>query len=254
VAGRDVNGTSSVIILETTSNRIRSQHEMYDNLTVQVMGNIGTYLHAVDVMGGSSIFNTTQWVFEERIEPSVGPCQFSVLRTNLPWTSGGVDGRLVVREFIMLNRTVIWDVDIPPVQASTYIMNKYSSNVIVASPNGEGGSKIQVLHDHNGSFEVGPEINTDMTITSMMLTPGEANVFGVGFSNGEYKQYNVTDEYFFNTTEPDPDPNPDPGPGPDGDANEGKDMPIWLIGIVIILVVTISLLWILKVRAPREKS
>lgn len=252
VAGRDINGTSSVIILETTSNRIRSQHEMYDNLTVQVMGDIGTYLHAVDVMGGSSIFNTTQWVYEERIEPSVGPCQFSVLRTNLPWTSGGVDGRLVVREFIMLNRTVIWDVDIPPVQASTYIMNKYSSNVIVASPNGEGGSKIQVLHDHNGSFEVGPEINTDMTITSMMLTPGEANVFGVGFSNGGYKQYNVTDEYFFNTTEP--DPNPDPGPGPDGDANEGKDMPIWLIGIVIILVVTISLLWILKVRAPREKS
>ena len=251
VAGRDINGTSSVIILETVSKRIRSEHKIHNNMTVQVMGNIGMYLHAIDVGGGSTVFNTSHWAFEERIEPSVGPCQFSVVRTNLPWTSGGLNGRLVVRENFQLNSTVTYDVDIPPVQASTYIRNNFTSNVIVASPNGEGGSKIQVLHDYNGSFEVGPEIDSDMTVTSMMLTPGEVDEFGVGYSNGVFKRYKVTDNILIHYKEPDPEPDSTPGPGPDDEPPKYTDTTVLLSSAIIILIVVISIWWILKVRAPK---
>ena len=260
IAGRDFNGTSFVLILEMGSKRILEEHKVYDNLTVQAFGNIETNLYAVDVMGGSSIFNTSQWNYEERVGPIVGPCQFSVLRTNLPWTSGGVNGRLVVREFLLLNKTVTYDVDIPPVQASTYIRNDFTSNVIVASPNGKGGSKIQVLHDYNGSFELGAEIDTDMTVTSMMLTPGESSVFGVGFSNGVFKMYNVSDYTLVDIEEPFPGPDQDPGPGPDGipglmdDPNRNKDMMYLSYGIVIVLIVVISLWWVVKVKNPKMRS
>jgi len=251
VAGRDINGTSCVIFQERVSRIIRSEHEIYDNLTIQTMGNIGMYVHAIDVEGGSAVFNTSNWAFEERVEPSVGPCQFSVLRTNLPWTSGGLNGRLVVRENFQLNMTITYDVEIPPVQASTYIKNDITSNLIVASPNGKGGSKIQVLHDYNGSFEVGLEIDTDMTVTSMMLPQGEQFEFGVGFSNGVFKRYKVTEDVIIHNKEP--DPKPEPGPGPDSEDGPPKytDPMILLSSAVIILIVIISMWWILKVRTSK---
>jgi len=254
IAGRDINGTSRVIFLETVSKRIRSEHEMYDDLTVQYIGNHELYLYAIDVQGGSTVFNTSQWSFEDRIEPIVGPCQFSVVRTNLPLTFGGVNGRLVVREYFMLNQTVTFDVDISPVQASTYIRINVTSNVIVASPNGKGGSKIQVLHDYNGSHEVGPEIDTEMTVTSMMaLHEGETGVFGVGFSNGVFKWYEVSDFDIFHYEEPDPDPEPEPIPEPRQEDPPPKytDPMILLSSAVIILIVVISIWWILKVRDPK---
>ncbi len=256
VAGRDVNGTSSVITLETNFYRILTKHNMYDNLTVQAIGNFESYLHVIDVEGGSSVLNTSQWNYEERIDPSVGPCQFSVVRTNLPVTFGGVNGQLIVREYIMLNQTVRYEVDNAPVQASTFIRNNITSNVIVASPNGQGGSKIQVLHDYNGTFEVGAEIDFDMTVTTMMLSPGESKAFGVGFSNGVFKRYKVSEEVIIHNEEPGtgPDPGLDGGPGPDQYDEPPKytDPMILLSVAVITLIVVISIWWILKVRTPKK--
>jgi hypothetical protein len=251
VAGRDVNGTSSMIMLETTSKNVRSTHNIFDNLTIQSIGNFELYLHAIDVQGGSTIFNTSNWNYEERIEPVVGPCQFSVIRTNLPITYGGVNGRLVVKEFFLLNQTVTFEVDIPPVQASTSIRNNYTSNVIVASPNDGGGSKIQVLHDYNGSFEVGPEIDFDATVTSMMLTPGESNQFGVGFSNGVFKLFKVSDMVLKHYEEPDPDP--EPWPKSNDPERPYKEIINIAIGVIIYSIVAVSLWWFFKVRPKKKK-
>ncbi|MCK5414963.1 MAG: hypothetical protein KAJ35_06250, partial [Thermoplasmata archaeon] len=171
---------------------------------------------------------------------------FHRLRTNHPWTVGGEDGRVLLKKDFLLNRTFDMTFDVPA-QAACWLKANLTNNVIIAFPKAGGGSKIQAYHDWNGSYELGDELETEGTVTTMVsvLTVRtdfvNHNVISVGFSNGEFKQYNVTDSLeFIPIIPPDQD---------DGWPDVWKVLP----GTILIIVIAILVLrYFLMRRSPED--
>ena len=100
--------------------------------------------------------------------------------------------------------------------------------IVVASPTDDGPSRIQVLYDHNGPFELWAEVETNGTITTVMTDPTVWNAFTVGFSNGVIKMYNVTDDILLHTVIPD-----------DPDRNPRNILMDWTIGLAVVAAIVL---------------
>ena len=241
VVGRDENGTSQIITLETRTDSVRSTHNVHGNLTIQTTGVLGDKFIALDVEGGATTISTYDWTYHDRIVDIEGPYAFARLRTNHPWILGGQNGRVLIKEDYMLNRTFDMTFDVPA-QAACWVKSSLANNFIVALPKAGGGSIIQVYHDRNGSIELGGELETKGTVTTMYsvirvrFDPERDSVISVGFGNGEFKQYNVTSDLQLTPIYP-----PDPGDKDDGDG-DGKwqsDNRRYIPGTVILIVVAV---------------
>ena len=246
VVGRADNGTSQIISLETRTNRVHTNNTVYGNLTILSTAVVGYNFIAIDVEGGTTSINTSGWTYDERIVDIGGPYSFHRLRTNHPWTVGGEDGRVLLKKDFLLNRTFDMTFDVPA-QAACWLKANLTNNLIIAFPKAGGGSKLQAYHDWNGSYELGDELETEGTVTTMVsvLTVRtdfvNHNVISVGFANGEFKQYNVTDSLeFIPIIPPDQD-----GGWPD----------VWKVlpGTILIIVIAILVLrYFLMRRSPED--
>lgn len=240
VAGRAENGTSQIIILETDTDVVHRVHTYHENLTVQSLDHVGFDLIALDVEGGATLFNTFGWTYERRIELIQGPFSWSLLRDTFPWTLGGENGRMLIRKDLVVNQTISFVVDPPPLQAACHFTNTLSENIAVASASAEGGSVIRVYSSYNGTYDLCNVIKTEGTITSIMANYSLADTFAVSFSDGLFKRYQVTENVTLLWEEPEKDPD-DFGPHWEN-----------RIGIMIILVVAFLIVWRVRKGKPDE--
>ncbi|MCK5414965.1 MAG: hypothetical protein KAJ35_06260 [Thermoplasmata archaeon] len=243
VAGRDENGTSQILTMETETDSVYKVYDVDGNRTIQTIGVVGLLLMALDVEGGANIFTTSLWLFTERREIIDGPFSTSLLRTDHPVTYGGANGHVLMEENFLLNQTFTYDLDDPPVQAACWLHNNNSANIIVASPKAGGGSRLQVFHNYDGEFEVGTEINTSGSVTTIFKDPYVWNVISVGFANGEFRQYNLTDLFDEPIVEE-----------PDADEDEGLLALIIMLlpGTIIIVVIAVLVVRYFLIRRSRE--
>jgi hypothetical protein len=199
VAGRADNGTSMIISLEIQTDSILTNHTVYGNLTIEATAVMSHQFVALDVEGGATLIDTTRWTYDDRIVDIDGPFSFARLRTNHPWTVGGEDGHVLMKKDFLLNQTFDMTYEVPA-QAACWLKANLTNSVIIALPKAGGGSKIQGYHDRNGSFELGDELETEGTVTTMVSVVSvrsdfyKHTVISVGFASGEFKQYNIADE------------------------------------------------------------
>lgn len=199
VVGRDASGTSQIVALETRTDSVRSTHDVHGNLSIQMTGLISAHFIALDVEGGATMISTYNWTYHDRIVDIEGPYSFARLRTNHPWMVGGQNGHVLIKEDYMVNRTFDMTFD-EPALAATWLMASNVNNYVVALPRAGGGSVIKVYHDRNGTFELGDEMETEGTVTTMYAVtrlgvyPSKVLAISVGFAHGEFREYNVTND------------------------------------------------------------
>ena len=201
VAGRSEAGTSQVAIIETQTQDVLGVSDHHDNLTVQSLEATGPKLLVLDVEGGATIIETGFWTESDRIEPIQGPFSNTIVFQNLPWVFCGETGQVVLVKYNEAE-SIEFKMDDPPVLAACSVFNNESHNVVVATPRAGGGSFIQVFHNFTGEYEVGIELETEGTVTTIMLFPSESTNITVGFSNGVIKRYNLWDEKEYDVYDP----------------------------------------------------
>ena len=208
VAGRSEVGTSQVVIIETETQDIIGVHDHHDNLTVQSLECAGPQLLVLDEEGGATIIETGSWTEYERLEPIQGPFSNTIVYPNLPWVFCGESGQVVVVKYNEAE-SLEFKMDTSPALAACHVYSNVTQNIVVATPKAGGGSIIHVYNNFTGEYELGLEVETEGTVTTIMPYPTGSNNITVGFSNGVVKRYNLWDEMEYDVFDPQKDSDQD---------------------------------------------
>ncbi len=237
VAGRSEVGTSQVVIIETETQDVISVSDHHDNLTVQSLECAGPQLLALDEEGGATVIETGFWTESERLEPIQGPFSNTIVFPNLPWVFCGESGEVVLVKYGEV-KSLEFKMDTSPALAACPVRTNATHNIVVATPKAGGGSIMHVLNNFTGEYEIGAEVETEGTVTTIMRHPVESRNITVGFSNGVIKRYNLWDELEYDVYDP--------------MARKDHEYP-YLVPILLIVgaIVAIALV-ILRIRNPKK--
>ena len=233
VAGRDGNGTSTVVILETNGSSVRNRTDVPGNRTVIHSDENGNHMPVLDEAGGILVFETFGWSLNETVEPLATPPTVYELHPKRFWTVGTEGGEVTIGlhygEGFLYRHPGLGG----PVQGAVYSMMPNSAiNVVTARP-GEGGSSLlEVWWAGDGEWPLIYETTTEGTVAFIHHVPGENMAFLIGYEDGSVVQYSI------DIREIPPDPS-DPW------YTEANNI------IPMVLVVAIALMWVRR-RMRRE--
>ena len=197
LAGRDANGTSRVLVLETTGLDERSNITWEGNATVLYMTTDSRDLICVDELGGLTSISSREWDVKTRHQGiSMRPTASSnaYTRDTDPWIYAFENGSYQVW------RCCPWDVhathrtDGGAVQAATFVNDPRGEFYMLALPR-DGGSRMLVYRgyfDLGGRDLVAEPFDTAVPTTMMTKDPATPGQVWVGASDGTLTLLNVS--------------------------------------------------------------
>jgi len=197
LAGRDVNGTSRVLVMEATDHNVRADIPWKDNATVLFMGTDGNRILCVDELGAVTLIESRSWNIENRLEGFEGrPTSASFANSwgRDPWILGYQDGSTFYWVCCPWQPAGNGSHGTGPVLALTWIEHTRGEFYVVATPR-EGGSAVSVHRWYYGldqNDRISPVLLTDGAVTSMAADPAVPGQVWAGFSDGTLALLNVT--------------------------------------------------------------
>jgi hypothetical protein len=192
VAGRDVNGTSRLLILEVGPFRLHRSYDFPGNATVVSIGTDNRTMLVLDDGGHLRPYRTTDWSPDgDPIELGDVPTASSYVIVGT-WAVGDASGQLTLVDGLRTDRRATLALGMGPVQAVSYGHSEESA-FLVAIPGEDGGSVLQViqLREWEGPLEARSEkaISAPGEVTSMAVDPATPGGVLVGFADGSLRRY-----------------------------------------------------------------
>jgi len=199
LSGRDENGTSRVLLVETFTSAVRRDFPWEDNATVVQLGTDTMRLVCVDDRGIVTTIAGSDWTEVEVLGGhDVVPSSDSLgARRNLPWIVGYEDGSAGFwgGNPVVLQRSA--DLGTDPIQAISWAiaLDEGDNYYLVGTPSPSGGSELMAYYF---DLERGPDnpasepVEYTSPMTSMV---GDAKVNGqvwIAFEDGAIRLLNVT--------------------------------------------------------------
>ena len=197
VAGRDANGTSRVLMMETGSKRVIQDDPVQDNRSVVRIATDGRFMFVLDDNGGLVVHSTKDWTVMFQLELLSTPFSSHFIEEgNIAKVFGGQDGTVSVRAdmerddwntFTTGSGQVlgVWAKDI----------GDDTNYIVAATPEGESSSVMQIWDPMGGSNWSHHRSDTiDGRVSMMALDPTSNTTIVVAFQDGSVVMYEITVE------------------------------------------------------------
>ncbi len=194
VAGRDANGTSRVLFMETGSKSIIQDGPVWDNRSVVSITTDGRFMYVLDDNGGLIVHSTKDWTILLQVELLSTPFSSHFIeRGNIEKVFGGQDGTVSTRAdmerddwktFSTGSGQVlgIWSNDIGDI----------TNYIVAATPKGESSSIMQIWDPMGGSNWSHHRSDTiDGRVSMMALDPTSNTTIVVAFQDGSVAMYEL---------------------------------------------------------------
>lgn len=197
LAGRDINGTSRVLVLETPDLGVRADIAWKDNTTVLFMGTDGSDVLVADELGAITTIGSSSWSELNRYEgfdtrPTA--VSFASSQEPKPWMLGYEDGRTFFWKCCPWAPAGNGSHGPGPLQALTWIELDEVELHVLAVPS-EGGSTLsahRTYFEHEGRDRISGPLFTEGAATMMATDPMVPGQVWAGFSDGTLALLNVT--------------------------------------------------------------
>ncbi len=198
IGGRDVDGTSKVLLVETSTMNVHINYTWENDATITYLGTDGLSLICIDETGVITSIGGTDWTeivrFEEGSSREPSSNSISSPGRN-PWAIGYEDGSVYFWRGYPIVASGDADLGSGPVQGITWAFYDIGDYYMVALP-GEGqGSQLSVLYHANDTATAVPvsdTIDTGSAVTMLMMDSKAPGNIWAAFADGSLGYYNVT--------------------------------------------------------------
>ncbi|UCC94093.1 MAG: hypothetical protein JSW25_05385 [Thermoplasmata archaeon] len=196
ISGRDSNGTSRVLLIETSTSDIRRNYRWEDNASVVRMGTDNMRLICLEDTGTIRTIHGTNWeVVEDLGGHDVAPSSDSFgLRANEPWLVGYEDGSAAFWGGNPAVHERSADFGAGPVLGIGWAYSVMDHYYLVATPS-TGGSKLMAYNFNLNQDPAGPAsqpVEYEGVVTSMFSDAKVRGQFWLGFDDGSVRHLNVS--------------------------------------------------------------
>ncbi len=193
VAGRDSNGTSKVLFIETAPNEVHAEENVTGNRSVLHIDTDGHAIHVLDEDGGVQVFETGNWTLTEQYQLlDSGPIVYEMHPERF-WTLATSDGYFVVGQPYEDGWNIEGNVDLAPVEGAYY--HKRADNsifAVTACPSTDGGSTVEFwAGGESGIWELMDETQMEKAVSFIHHVPGVDDNLLIGFDDGSIVQYRL---------------------------------------------------------------
>lgn len=194
VAGRDVNGTSRVLTMETVTKNITSDDPVQDDRTVVRIGTDGRFMFVLDDNGGLIVYSTKDWTIMLQMELLSTPFSSHFIeRGNIEKVFGGQDGTVTTRVDIEREDWKTFSTGTGQVLGVwTYEKGDGPSYLVAATPEGESSSTLQIWDPMGGDdWSHHRNYKIDGRVSMMALDPTSNSTIVVAFQDGSVVMYEL---------------------------------------------------------------
>jgi hypothetical protein len=197
LAGRDTNGTSRLLIVETSTWNAHRDIQVEDNATIVELEHAQSELLCISELGDIVIVSGMDWTLRGRFEGlDSRPTAFSLPSLGRsPWLMGYEDGRTFIWGFKPYQPDHEGETGNGPVDGVCWPFHDGQTYYVVARPDAGGGSAIHAemyFMDNGTSLPISNVVRTEARVTMMRPDPLTSGHFAVGLSDGSLLEYNVT--------------------------------------------------------------
>ena len=193
ITGRDSNGTSKVLFIETAPNEIHAEEDVTGNRSVLHIDTDGHIIAVLDEDGGVQIFETNSWTLTEQHQILDSETTVHEMHAERFWTLATSDGYFVVGWPYGDGWTVEGNVDLAPVEGAYYYKRIDDSIfAVTACPSADGGSTIEFWAGGElGIWELMDDTKMEKTVSFIHHVPGEDDNLLIGYDDGSIVQYRL---------------------------------------------------------------
>jgi len=192
VAGRDGNGTSKVMFIETMTNMVLNQLSVPGNRTVIHAEENGNHIPVMDERGGLLVFSSFNWTLSEQIGPLDADPTVYELHPDRFWTLGTEDGTVIVGQHYGDGFSYQHQVDEGPVEGALYSKLPNGAVFTVTARPAEGdGSILEVWWTGDGDWPFIEKMSLDRSVAFIHHVPGSDDLFFIGYRDGSVIQYRI---------------------------------------------------------------
>ena len=196
IAGRDANGTSRLLIVETSNMNVHRNVTWEANTTILFLRSDGINLYCVDELGTITSISGMDWMLKDTyIGLSARPTAFALNRVKRGyWLMGYENGSTFFWGGIPFRPMGVNEFGDGPVESLARIFPSLEDYFLVATPRDGGGSTIQALKYIANVTTLHPSnrIETEASVTMMQPDPLNPGNVVIGFSDGSLTFYNMT--------------------------------------------------------------
>ena len=192
VAGRDVNGTSRVVVIEMSTGLVMTNDTVDGNSTVVDIGNDCHSMTVLDDTGSVAVYQTTSWQMVRREKLFDGPFTSYNIDARRKWVFVS-DDSFVAWRYSPDASWVRGTVDGGAITSAVYLSLPMHGRIVAAVPAAEGGSTLQLWRlDETLVYVMDEEVSTDVAVSVLIGDPSSNDVMTVGFVDGSLKRYQLT--------------------------------------------------------------
>ncbi len=198
IGGRDVNGTSKVLLVETSTMNVHKDYLWENDATITYLATDGLSLLCIDETGVITSIGGTDWTEIVRFEEgsSHEPSSHAISRPGRnPWAIGYHDGSVYFWQGYPIVFSGDTDLGTGPVQGIAWMFNDIGGYYMVALPGGGHGSRLSVLfneYDTATAYPVSDTIDTGSAVTMLMMDSHAPGNIWAAFADGSLGYYNAT--------------------------------------------------------------
>lgn len=196
VAGRDANGSSRIIVVQTEQDVIIRNDPVPDDRTVVHIGNDGRFMAILDDQGRLIVYVTTDWTFLREFDLLSAPfSSYFIEDGNVDRIIGGRDGTIKTQFGLNEDMWMTLESGTGPV-LGVFFANQdesYGGDYLISAVPGEGsGSVLQVWDPKGGSnWTLVKGFDIDGRVSMLARDPRENLTIVVGFDDGSVSMYDL---------------------------------------------------------------
>jgi hypothetical protein len=192
VAGRDANGTSKVLFIETQTNNVISQGVVPDGRRVVHTEENGNHIPVLDEEGGLLVFESFNWSLYMQLQLLDSAPTVYELHGGRFWTLGTQDGQIIFGMSYMGGFTSQHNLTMGPVEGAVWNRRPNDAIFAVTARQGEGsGSLLEVWWATPETWPLIHKMPTEKGVEFIHHVPGEADLFLIGYEDGSIVQYHI---------------------------------------------------------------
>ncbi|UCC94094.1 MAG: WD40 repeat domain-containing protein [Thermoplasmata archaeon] len=200
LAGRDANGTSRLILIETHSSNIRRDFEWADNTTIVRLGITGSLLLAVDETGTTWTVDSSDWTTLTNMGGHEAAPTADSLATSARFTYivGYEDGSVAFwYNFPLIHERSAYFGD-GPIQGIAWMFMGGTPYYMAVTPGASGGSQVNAYVyniDSDPATHLSGPMDYPVALTSLATDPMVEGQAWLGFEDGTIRLLNLTIDY-----------------------------------------------------------
>lgn len=194
VAGRDANGTSRVLMVETGSKNILRDDLVPDNSSVVRIGTDGRFMIVLNDIGRLSVYSTKNWTLMHHKDIRSTPFSSHFIeKGNIEKLFGRQDGTVTSYREIQLNESKSFSTGNGPVFGVWIAdIGDDQSYIVAATPEGEESSTIQIWDPMGGAnWSLHRSSTIDGRVSMMAMDPTSNRTIVVAFQDGSVALYEL---------------------------------------------------------------